>query len=129
MAVASLALLQSHATRLARHALLATLRCWRLHAHKGVVLEQATAGFAQALLVSNADELPPAALTRLSRVLAALFAGGSAADASAAVLWRLCGGDAAGLARHWALLYEARDPHPAPHLDPHPDPQPSPSQP
>ena len=65
----------------------------------------------------------------LSRVLAALFAGGSAADASAAVLWRLCGGDAAGLARHWALLYEARDPHPAPHLDPHPDPQPSPSQP
>ena len=76
-------------------------------------------------------------LDLLSRVLAALFAGGSTAEAAAAVLWQLCGGDAADLARHWALLYEARDPHPEPHLDPHPDPhlephpdpQPGPSQP
>jgi len=61
-------------------------------------------------------------LELLSRVLAALFAGGSAADAAAAALWALCaaalGGDAADLARHWALLYEARDPHPDPHLGP-----------
>ena len=53
MAVASLALLQSHATRLARHALLATLRCWRLHAHKGVVLEQATAATARRVVARS----------------------------------------------------------------------------
>ena len=61
-------------------------------------------------------------LELLSRVLAALFAGGSAADAAAAALWAVCAAalcaDAADLARHWALLYEARDPHPEPHLGP-----------
>ena len=61
-------------------------------------------------------------LELLSRVLAALFAGGSAADAAAAALWAVCAAalcaDAADLARHWALLYEARDPHPDPHLGP-----------
>ena len=61
-------------------------------------------------------------LELLSRVLAALFAGGSAADAAAAALWAVCAAalcaDAADLARHWALLYEAREPHPDPHLGP-----------
>ena len=69
-------------------------------------------------------------LELLSRVLAALFAGGSAADAAAAALWAVCAAalcaDAADLARHWALLYEARDPHPEPHLGP-PSRAPSPS--
>ena len=69
-------------------------------------------------------------LELLSRVLAALFAGGSAADAAAAALWAVCAAalcaDAADLARHWALLYEARDPHPDPHLGP-PSRAPSPS--
>ena len=61
-------------------------------------------------------------LELLSRVLAALFAGGSAADAAAAALWAVCAAalcaDAADLARHWALLYEAREPHPDPYLGP-----------
>ena len=61
-------------------------------------------------------------LELLSRVLAALFAGGSAAEAAAAALWAVCAAalcaDAADLARHWALLYEAREPHPDPHLGP-----------
>jgi len=69
-------------------------------------------------------------LELLSRVLAALFAGGSAAEAAAAALWAVCAAalcaDAADLARHWALLYEARDPHPNPHLGP-PSRAPSPS--
>lgn len=69
-------------------------------------------------------------LELLSRLLAALFAGGSAADAAAAALWAVCAaalcGDAADLARHWALLYEARDPHPDPHVGP-PSRAPSPS--
>ena len=63
----------------------------------------------------------------LSHVLAALFAGGSTADAAATVLWQLCGGDAADLARHWALLYEARHaPRPPPRSAPRPPPRSAP---